>query len=73
MSTWWKDEGARQLNKILVGAKELCPKRLKGIGIVPLENLIEVPESVDLKDLAHDIQMEGIPTVYKNEGIFIKI
>lgn len=66
---WWRNEGYKKLDSILVGANPLMPRRFKKneIGNVPVSNLILIPEGLDKKYLAQLITEDGIPAIATNE------
>lgn len=67
---WWNQKGFSQLNQILVGGSSDwdIPLIGSGIGNVPLTNLIDVPQEVNLSELTEILRKEGLKAILWSYG-----
>ena len=62
---WWYYIGWVELNKVLI---EILGK---GVGYIPITNLIEIPENCDLEELAKYIVNDGVSAKIKDNMLWI--
>lgn len=62
---WWFKDGFTQLAKVLCGSSPNWKTVLvdSGIGNVPLSNLIEVPDFVNLDELVEILKQNGLKAI----------